>query len=257
MDNQKYIFFIDIDETLVKRNTFKIDNKIIDEIKRLKNQGHIFVVSTGRAPSKTLLIEGIKEFDFIATLFGNLILSSSNLKIIYQGKEINKSTILSLKKHFDSLGTNWEYKTADSQKTFSNDADYLKTTFAKKVSNDEFLSDLENGKIIQLLVDGHVDEKIIKEYKNLNFYLMPGNYTDVSNLGADKSKCIKFFKEMFPNHISVAIGDSSNDIPMFKTAKISISMGNASDDIKKLTTFVTKPIDDDGLVYAFKNILKI
>ncbi len=57
--------------------------------------------------------------------------------------------------------------------------------------------------------------------------------------------------------ITVSIGDSSNDVPMFEKTDISIAMGNSSEIIKQKTTYVTKDINDNGLIYAFRNILTI
>ena len=86
---------------------------------------------------------------------------------------------------------------------------------------------------------------------------MPDNYSDASNISSSKANTIKFFKENFPEYTIVAIGDSDNDIPMLETADISIAMGNAKEKIKNICTFTTKDINDNGLIYAFKNILKI
>lgn len=68
---------------------------------------------------------------------------------------------------------------------------------------------------------------------------------------------IKYFKKCYPGYKTVAVGDSFNDIGMFETCDISIAMGNSVDAIKKMTTYVTKSIDDDGVQYALNHILKI
>lgn len=52
---------------------------------------------------------------------------------------------------------------------------------------------------------------------------------------------------------TMCIGDSKNDIEMFENCEISIAMGNASDDLKSISTYVTDHIDKDGLYKACKH----
>ena len=51
---------------------------------------------------------------------------------------------------------------------------------------------------------------------------------------------------------SLAIGDGFNDIEMLEKAGISIAMGNSVDELKKVSDYITKDIDKDGLYYALK-----
>lgn len=59
-------------------------------------------------------------------------------------------------------------------------------------------------------------------------------------LGIDKSE-------------TMCIGDSKNDIEMFENCEISVAMGNASDDLKSFSTYITDHIDSDGLYNACKH----
>jgi Cof subfamily protein (haloacid dehalogenase superfamily) len=54
---------------------------------------------------------------------------------------------------------------------------------------------------------------------------------------------------------TLAMGDNYNDVSMFQTAKYSIAMGNAKDDIKAACSFVTLKNDEDGVAYALDNIV--
>ena len=53
----------------------------------------------------------------------------------------------------------------------------------------------------------------------------------------------------------VAIGDSHNDIAMFRVAGSSIAMGQASDEVKSAAAEVTASNDDDGVALAIERIL--
>ena len=53
---------------------------------------------------------------------------------------------------------------------------------------------------------------------------------------------------------TIAIGDSSNDITMLKTAKIGIVMGQAEDYVKETGDIITDTISNDGFYKAFKKL---
>lgn len=50
----------------------------------------------------------------------------------------------------------------------------------------------------------------------------------------------------------IAIGDGPNDLQMMKFAGISVAMGNAREEVKKLADMVTDHIDHDGILKAFE-----
>ena len=52
------------------------------------------------------------------------------------------------------------------------------------------------------------------------------------------------------------IGDMQNDLAMFKKSGLSMAMGNATDDVKKLATNVTTSNEDEGFAGAVELILK-
>jgi hydroxymethylpyrimidine pyrophosphatase-like HAD family hydrolase len=52
------------------------------------------------------------------------------------------------------------------------------------------------------------------------------------------------------------IGDMQNDLAMFGVSGMSIAMGNATDDVKKLATHVTASNEEEGFTKAVDMILK-
>ena len=83
-------------------------------------------------------------------------------------------------------------------------------------------------------------------------------YLDVTPPGHDKGTFVQAMaKRMGISTDAVAtIGDMQNDLAMFKTSGVSIAMGNATDDIKKLATHVTTSNEDEGFAGAIDLILK-
>ena len=255
---EKYIFFIDIDGTLVNYGETEIKQEIIDEINRLKKLGHIFVIVTGRALQNTLAVKGIDCFQYVGALFGNCIYRLPENKQICIPESLEKNALQALLSDIKNLDVPFSYKDSKDEKTYFTDCEKFKRKKnIKFITQQEYLNDLNSNKIIQLLVLTHIPAEISKKHTSFNYFLMPKNYTDITAKEVAKDKCVKFFKEKYPKMTTVAIGDSLNDLEMLEEAEISIAMGNSDSEIKEKTTYVTKDLTDDGLIYAFQSILKI
>src|SRR3979490_834194 len=83
-------------------------------------------------------------------------------------------------------------------------------------------------------------------------------YLDVTPPGCDKGT----FVEMIARRLGIStdavatIGDMQNDLAMFKKSGMSIAMGNATDDVKKLATYVAASNEEEGFAKAVDMILK-
>lgn len=53
---------------------------------------------------------------------------------------------------------------------------------------------------------------------------------------------------------TIAIGDATVDIPMFRACAVGVAMGNASDDLKAVATLITGDVEDDGLATALNEL---
>jgi Cof subfamily protein (haloacid dehalogenase superfamily) len=82
-------------------------------------------------------------------------------------------------------------------------------------------------------------------------------YLDVTPPGLDKGTFVQAMaKRLDISTDAVAtIGDMQNDLAMFKQSGVSIAMGNATDDVKKLATHVTGSNEDEGFAGAIEFIL--
>ena len=52
---------------------------------------------------------------------------------------------------------------------------------------------------------------------------------------------------------TIAFGDGGNDIPIIRQAGLGIAMGNACDQLKQESQYVTTEIDNDGIMKALKH----
>ena len=83
-------------------------------------------------------------------------------------------------------------------------------------------------------------------------------YLDVTPPGCDKGTFVQAMakRQGISTGAVATIGDMRNDLAMFRKSGISIAMGNATDDVKKLATHVTASNEDEGFAKAIDMILK-
>jgi Cof subfamily protein (haloacid dehalogenase superfamily) len=82
-------------------------------------------------------------------------------------------------------------------------------------------------------------------------------YLDVTPPGCDKGTFVQAMarRQGISTDAVATIGDMQNDLAMFKVSGVSIAMGNATDDVKKLATHVTTSNEDEGFAGAIELIL--
>jgi Cof subfamily protein (haloacid dehalogenase superfamily) len=83
-------------------------------------------------------------------------------------------------------------------------------------------------------------------------------YLDVTPPGCDKGTFVQAIAERqgISADAIATIGDMQNDLAMFKNSGVSIAMGNATDDVKKLATHVTASNENEGFAGAVEIILR-
>jgi Cof subfamily protein (haloacid dehalogenase superfamily) len=83
-------------------------------------------------------------------------------------------------------------------------------------------------------------------------------YLDVTPPGCDKGTFVQAMaKRLGISTDAVAtIGDMQNDLAMFRKSGLSIAMGNATNDVKKVATLVTTSNEDEGFAGAVEIILR-
>jgi Cof subfamily protein (haloacid dehalogenase superfamily) len=83
-------------------------------------------------------------------------------------------------------------------------------------------------------------------------------YLDITPPGCDKGTFVQAMaKRLGISTDAVAtIGDMQNDLAMFRKSGLSIAMGNATDDVKKVATQVTTSNENEGFAGAIEMIMK-
>jgi Cof subfamily protein (haloacid dehalogenase superfamily) len=82
-------------------------------------------------------------------------------------------------------------------------------------------------------------------------------YLDITHLNANKGTALLTVAKLLavPAEEIAVIGDSANDVAMFRQSGFSIAMGNASDDVQAEADAVTAANSDDGFAKAVERFI--
>ncbi len=58
---------------------------------------------------------------------------------------------------------------------------------------------------------------------------------------------------IIPHENTFAFGDSANDLEMLAYVAHSIAMGNGTDKVKNTAEYVTRSVDEDGILHGLKH----
>lgn len=92
--------------------------------------------------------------------------------------------------------------------------------------------------------------------KELTFIDRGNEFYEVVPAGCSKASGMQVLMDYFniPKEDTIAIGDSTNDLPMLSYAGTSIAMGNSPKIVCDASTFVTDTVLEDGLYNAFDQL---
>lgn len=249
----KYIFF-DIDGTLVatKDNVHYIPESTKETLKKLKENGHIVGVASGRSMAQ--LADVVKELEL------EYVVSDGGNGVMYKGEILHISPLdkdITLRFAAELLEKKIPF-------AFMITPHINEVNASREMLNHKLIFKCED---IGIVIDDSFDYKKHDAYK-IFFSVRKGEENLVETIDAnkivryfdewlayesdDKYKGVKEIVELENGNIDdiIFFGDGLNDIPMFEKVKTSIAMGNAVQELKDIATFVTKDCNDDGIQYA-------
>lgn len=255
----KKAFFFDIDETLYSWVTHQVPDSAVYALERLREQGHLTFINSGRMFStvsdfvKTLPVTG-----FICGC-GTQIISQNNTLLL---KRVSKERIEEINRVIWENNGDIIWEGEDdcyfSEKVSRFDI-YEKTRqgfselgFGTKIF-------LETGIFPASKFCFYADEKSdidsIKKELSKDMEIMDrGIFYEVSPKECSKASGIDFVLTHYQvaKEESYVFGDSSNDLSMFKAVKHAIAMGKHDPILDPYTEFVTKTVEEDGILYALQ-----
>lgn len=267
MTNVKMIF-IDMDGTLLnsKNEITEMTKRTISLVRNVRNIPVILISS--RMPSGMLFLQ--KELgidDPIVCYSGSLILCNENNILL--NKTINSQL---LKYLYDFIKTRKIHMSMyESFIWYVEDMDYwakqeseITRTDPKVINYNNKIEEWEKhdsgpNKIL-CMGESYAINKLnidIKSKFNLNASKSKPTYLEIMPNDVSKITAIKFLSEKYNVQISdiMAIGDNFNDIDMIKNVGYGIAMGNAPDEVKLSSRYVTLSNDNEGVVKAIEKFV--
>lgn len=273
-NKNRYLFAFDLDGTLLKDSSKNImHDEDIEAIKKLKAEGHIVCIITGRpwrAAKKTY--EELELDTIIGNYNGALIHNPMDYNFQHYISHMNLNEVMYIlgdkkiqeaKSNLAIEGVGWvrlEKREPVLEKVFS----FESSPNLKIGINIHKLPLKPTGVVFDTKPGANVRK--LKDYLQRTYgdlvefssWSKGDGQTpviDMTAVGVTKAKALSIMARYYdvPINRTVAIGDAYNDVPMFKTAEISVAMANAPEDIKERSTYVTKKSNREGGVSEFIN----
>ncbi len=252
--DSKLIFF-DIDGTIYDHDK-NIPESTRETVAELQRQGHHVFIASGRSPFLVKpILEELGIHSFISyngqyVVFENQVIYKNPLPeeaisrllkragkdkhpVVFMAEDTMKATVADHPHVMEGIGS-------------------LKTDYPE---TDELF--YEGKEIFQLLLFCQdEEEQVYVAFPEFDLVRWHELSTDVLPHGGSKAEGIKKVIERLPFAISdtYAFGDGLNDLQMIEYVGTGVAMGNAVPELKEIADFVTKPVDEDGIAYAVKEL---
>lgn len=257
------IAYIDIDGTL-KSSDRKLANRTIESVKRVVDAGLIVVLTSGRSRAHTEKVSRkCCASQYIICSNGAEIYDYDQNKEIYLNNMSKENLIEIFKIAQDNdirmIMNVGNIRVVTHQIDKDDNEVLLEGGFKDFISNNNVTQcilldrDFYKMKKLEKRIEAIEGISVINKSKSLIYPDEPidvkRTYYDLVQCGTDKGKSIRFLTEFLNVDISetIGIGDSHNDIAMFKTVGVPIVMGNSNDELKKMGKIVTDTNDNYGV----------
>lgn len=265
------LFAFDVDGTLINGNT-KLNDKLKTRLNDILKNGDVIAIASGRPfPGIIQILDQLDEGKkYCLCANGNLVCDTKGEVLYIKG--------LTLKDYFDFLKRHEDianHRTTNVYCYTLHHIGYVKRNTWIKLemqANGNFKSinlkkaNLpESHPILKFMIaslprrsKNYDEQKISKEEKEKYNVMRTSKYfLEFCNKESDKAEGVEFLR----NYLNIeakdvyTFGDSGNDVQMIARFN-GVAMGNAIDECKKVAKFVTKSVDENGIIFALDNFVK-
>ena len=226
---KKRTFAVDIDGTITENGGGRIHLDALESLRRLVNMGHDVIFVTGRSSVEGFLLSVFGGTTKVSVgENGGCITLDSNDHILLGNLEECKNALNILKNNMENVEEKYVFPRMTEV--------VLQRTF-----------DLDQAR------------KILSE-NNIDVVLSDSQYAyHINSPGIDKGTGFTEIMKKFSisRDDVIAIGDSATDVPLFKVAKTSVALGNASDDVKSEATMTVSAHAGDGVLEALDKLAPV
>ncbi|MBT2759150.1 Cof-type HAD-IIB family hydrolase [Mesobacillus foraminis] len=251
------VIFFDIDGTLLNHKK-ELPQSTKEAIVKLKEQGHIVAIATGRAPFMFADLRKELGIDTFVSYNGQYVVL--NGEVLYTNP-LNTSSLLKLTEAALLNNHPVVYMDHEDMKANVPEHAYIKESIdTLKIgmfpAHDP--SYHEGRDLYQTLLfcpEGE-EQQYEQEFSDFDFVRWHPVSVDILPRGGSKAQGIEqILKKLgVSNEDIYAFGDGLNDIEMLTAVHNSVAMGNAEDSVKKVAKYVTKSVEDNGITHGLKMV---
>lgn len=267
---KKYLINIDLDDTLLIGSAFdpikdsKYWKSIVNIFHKLKSQGHIIVINTGRNWELVKDIYQYLELDTpVSTLNGGYIFHPNKTNFNEQHNFLDSKVLNQIFNQNDTYKEIYmaSYTNEHKLSMMFNSLDNITKEFdeiLKKFNRVPIQGNKFKGNIYSARIrfnKGKVDLENLSgllTQDNIGLLYYPDFSTiydvvEISKAGQSKGQAALYIKkeEKLDDHCLMCIGDSSNDISMMEIADVSVSMLNGTNDLKQICDQITEDTNEE------------
>lgn len=258
---------LDIDGTILNKE-FKASRNVVDCLKRLSARGIKVVLATGRMYSATESVVKLLGIDTPVICYqGALVVDSKDNRVLYERNLPEKAAKLVVR-YLRQTGFHINLYQDDKLYVESDNEHIHRYVLERRIGYvvvDSFDEMGLSGVNKLLAIDGDVRRVAVLVEKLNNAFggellavkSMP-TFCEITAKDATKGRAIEYLADFWGIKKSeiMAIGDQDNDIEMLRAAGIGVAMGNATPKLKTVADFITKSVDEDGVVYAVQEYIR-
>ena len=260
----KSIVFFDIDGTIISEKTGLIPQSTKDAIKKLKENGHLAFINTGRPVSE--ITDTLRDLDFDGYVCGcGTYVEYKNEVLLYKslGNKLSMEIVKYLKEYKLEGILEGRYGLYYDDINNIVHKDVLKIIdqhkhegFFDKFHKNWTDENIDYDKFVIFLNEDSDFNSFFEKFKDTFDFIKRGeDFYELVPIGYSKASGIDFIC----NYLNIskentyALGDSTNDLSMLEHVPNSIAMGNSTPVLFDKVSFITKDLEDDGIEYALKH----
>jgi Cof subfamily protein (haloacid dehalogenase superfamily) len=263
--NDIRLVIADVDGTLVTQEKI-LTRGAIEAVKRLKEKGVAFSITSGRPPlGMKMLIAPLELSEPIAAFNGG-VFAHPDLSVIAQSclpADTAEKVIDTIKHHGLDC---WVYTDQEWLVRETNAPHVAREQWTVKFPPtvvSDFTPHLRHVTKIVGVSDDHAavarcEADVQRDCGNhVSAARSQPYYLDVTHPDANKGHVVGFLSDLLsiPPEQIATIGDMPNDVLMFKKSGLSIAMGNASPEVQAQAHFVTTSNEDEGFAKAMERLM--
>ncbi|MCG5103758.1 Cof-type HAD-IIB family hydrolase [Oceanobacillus alkalisoli] len=254
---EKSVIFFDIDGTLLDHNK-ELPSTAKEAIFQLKEKGHVIAIATGRAPFMYADLREELGIDSYVSYNGQYVVLEG--EVIYTNP-LNKYSLLNFTEAALHNDHPVVYMDHEDMRANVPEHPYINESIASlkikqfPTHGPHYYKDRALYQTLLFCAEGE-EKQYEREFKDFDFVRWHPVSVDVVPKGGSKAIGIEKMVEKLgiPRERQYAFGDGLNDLEMLSSIENGVAMGNAEEVIKSAAKYVTRSVDDDGIVHGLKMV---